>query len=218
MSHNRGGIMRYWLFLSLLLPAAALAQSDVGLVHLVKGEVSYTSAGGTPAKVTAFMKVREGDRFSVPAGGQVRVVYFQGSRQESFAGPARFTTGALESSVQSGAQPQVTQLPAGVPQRIARVPELMQNAKLGGVQVRGSPPASKRVPEGYVQEAHSTYESLRKSLPGDDITPELYLYSALNEYRLYEDMGPVIQEMQRKQPANDDVKALADWLKTRRGR
>ena len=210
--------MRYAFLLAFFLPALALAQSDVGLVNLVNGEVTYAPPGGNPARATAFMKVREGDRFNVPAGAQLRLVYFQGSRQESFTGPAVFTAGAQQSAIQSGAQPQMTALPSGVPQRIARVPELMQNAKLGGIQVRGSPPAGKRAPEGYVQEARSTYDSLRKSLPGDDITPELYLYSALNEYQLYDEMDPVVREMQRKQPASEDVRALVDWLKTRRGR
>jgi hypothetical protein len=210
--------MRSWLALALVaVPAAVLAQSDVGLINLVSGDVSYAPQSGSAARVTAFMKVRQGDRFTVPGGAQVRLVYFQGGRQESFSGPASFTAGTEQSSVQSGAQPNVAQLPSGVPQRIARVPELMQNAKLGGIQVRGQPP-SKRVPDGFVQEARSTYEALRKTLPGDDITPELYLYSALNEYQLYDDMDPVVREMQRKQPASDDVRALADWLKTRRGR
>jgi hypothetical protein len=218
MNRERGEIMRIWWWLSLFVPALALAQGDVGLVNLVSGDVTYTSKGSAPAKVTAFMKVREGDRFTVPGGAQVRVVYFEGARQESFTGPASFVGGAQQSALQSGAQPRVTSLPTGVPQRIARVPELMQNAKLGGIQVRGSPPAGKRVPDGYVQEARSTYDALRKSLPGDDITAELFLYSALNEYQLYEAMAPVVQEMLRKQPASEDVKALADWLKTRHGR
>ena len=208
--------MRFILLLGFFLPA--LAYADVGLINLVSGEVSYAPQGGAAARVTAFMKVREGDRFNVPGGAQLRVVYFQSARQETFAGPAVFTAGSQQSAVQSGAQPQVTNLPTNVPARIARVPDLMQNAKLGGIQVRGSPPAGKRAPEGYVQEARTTYESLRKSMPGNDITPELFLYSALNEYQLYDDMDPVVQEMRRKQPSSEDVKALEDWLKTRRGR
>lgn len=209
--------MRYWILMAVLMPALAVAQADVGLVNLVSGEVAYAPKSGAAERAKPFMKVREGDRFTVPINAHVRLVYFQGGRQESFTGPASFTSGARQSTVQSGSQPQVTTLPSGVPQRIARVPELMQNAKLGGIQVRGSQPM-KRVPEGYVQEARATYESLRKQLPGDDITPELFLYAAFNEYLLYDDMAPLVQEMQRKQPSSEDVKALADWLKTRRGR
>lgn len=210
--------MRYWFLLSIFVSGLALAQGDVGLVNLVSGDVSYAAPGGASAKVTAFMKVREGDRFSLPAGAQVRVVYFQTARQETHTGPSSFVAGIEQSAVQGGAQPRVSTLPASVPQRIARVPELMQNAKLGGIQVRGSPVASKRAPEGYVQEAQAIYESLRKDNPAGDITPELYLYSALSEYQLYDQMAPVVQEMLRKQPGNADVKALDDWLRTRQGR
>ena len=41
-------------FLLFLLPAVAWAQSDVGLVNHLAGQVSY-SAGGPPAAVTPYM-------------------------------------------------------------------------------------------------------------------------------------------------------------------
>ena len=132
-------IKQLGLALVLLAAAGVALANDVGLVNHLAGDVSYTS-GASTAKAKAYMKVREGDRFSVPAGAQLRVVYFQGGRQESYAGPATFTAGAQQSTVQSGAQPQVTTLPAGVPQKIAQTPELIQIAKLGrsgGVAVRG---------------------------------------------------------------------------------
>ena len=74
------------------------------------------------------------------AGGTLRIVYFNGGRQETFSGPASLTAGAQQSTVQTGAQPQVTTLPSGVPQKISQTPELIQIAKLGrsgGVAVRG---------------------------------------------------------------------------------
>ena len=71
----------------------AAAADDVGLVNQLSGDVTYSSAGHS-AKARAFMKVREGDRFNVPSGAKVRVVYFHGGRQESFSGPASFTAGS----------------------------------------------------------------------------------------------------------------------------
>ncbi len=210
--------MRNWLMVALLAAhSVAYAQADIGLVNLVSGEVGLTPQSGQPVKVKAFMKVREGDRFELAAGAQVRVVYFEGARQERWQGPSSFRAARLQSSAISGSPAEIAALPAGVPQRIARVPELMQNARLGGIQVRGAQ-AARRAPDQSLGEARSTYERLRKELPGDDITPELFLYSTLNEYQLYEDMAPVVDEMLRKQPDSDDVKSLASWLKTRRGR
>ncbi|HZQ74580.1 MAG TPA: hypothetical protein VFB08_16810 [Burkholderiales bacterium] len=201
----------------LAISTAAFAQADIGLVNLVSGNVTLTPQAGGAAPVKAFIKVREGDRIDVPAGAQVRVVYFEGARQERWQGPASFRASRLQSSAISGKPAEIAALPASVPLRIARVPELMQNAKLGGIQVR-SAQAVKPVQEHAVEEARSTYQRLRKELPADDITPELFLYSALNEYQLYEDMAPVVDEMLRKQPESDEVKSLASWLKSRRRR
>lgn len=210
--------MRNGLMVALFaVHAAAYAQADIGLVNLVTGDVNLMSQSGQPVKVKAFMKVRDGDRFEVPAGAQVRLVYFEGARQERWQGPSSFRAARLKGNAIAGSAAEVSALPAGVPQRIARVPELMQNARLGGIQVRGVQ-AARRVEDPALEEAKSTYERLRKELPGDDITPELFLYSALNEYQLYEDMAPLVEEMLRKQPDSDDVKSLAAWLKTRRGR
>ena len=196
--------------------AAAQAQSDVGLVNLVAGNVSFQPQAGPGGPVKAFMKVREGDRFDLPAGGQVRIVYFDGQRQERWQGPAAFRAARTQGTPLSGKPAEVATLPGGVSARIARVPELMQNAKLGGIQVR-SAQAARPASQDALNEARGTYQKLRAQLPADDITPELYFFAALNDYQLYEEMAPVVSEMQRKQPDSEDVKSLAAWLGNRRG-
>lgn len=209
-------IAAFVLFFS--APAALLAQDDVGVVNLVSGEVTYAAPGGSPAKVSPFMRVREGDRFELASGGQLRVVYVQGGRQERWQGPAAFVAGAQEGKAQRGKPAEVTQLPATVPMRIARVPQLMQNARLGGVGLRAMRRERTAMDEIILEDARATYQTLRRDLPRDDLTPELYLYSTLDEYRLYDEMGPVVEEMLRKQPQNEEVKALAAYAKARAGR
>ena len=198
---------------------SAHAAEDVGLINHLAGDVSYTSGGAT-AKAKPYMKVREGDRFNLRAGAQLRVVYFKGGRQESFSGPASLTAGTEESAVQSGSQPQVTTLPAGVPQKIAQTPELIQIAKLGrsgGVAVRGVEREQRLTPQqqAEVRQARVTYDQLRKTAASDDITPELYLYSVLQDHLLYNDMKQVVSEMQKRQPANPDVAAMVEYVKVR---
>jgi hypothetical protein len=197
----------------------AYAQADVGLINHMAGDVSYTS-GGAKAQAKAYMKVREGDRFTLPAGAQMRVVYFKGGRQESFSGPASFTAGAEQSTVQSGAQPQVSTLPSGVSQKIAQTPELIQIAKLGrsgGVAVRGlgNPPRLTPQQQAEVRQARQTYDQLRKSAAADDITPELYLYSVLQDHLLYDDMKQVVSEMQKRKPSDADVAVMAEYVKVK---
>jgi hypothetical protein len=198
---------------------AAIAAEDVGVVNLLSGDVSYTSGSAT-SKAKAYMKVREGDKFSVPAGAQLRIVYFKGGRQESYSGPAGLTAGTEKSAQQNGAQPQVTTLPSGVPQKIAQTPELVQIARLGrsgGVAVRGVERETKLTPQQQteVRQARQTYEQLRKAAPASDINPELYLYAVLQDYLLYNDMKPVVAEMQKRQPSNPDVQAMVEYVKVR---
>jgi hypothetical protein len=200
-------MLRALLTASLAAPLVAFAQGDVALVDLVSGEVTY---GPNRAKVSAFMKVREGDRFNVARGGQLRLVYFASAQQEHFTGPAAFTAGKATSAQQSGAKPRVDKVPGAVTQRIARIPELVQNAKLGGVQVRGKPPAKA---DEALREARALYTQMRKERRKDDITPELFLYSTLSDYHRYDEMRPLVEEMLRRQPDNEEVKALAAAVK-----
>jgi hypothetical protein len=206
----------------LIAPLAALAQSgaDVGLVNLLSGDVSYQPEGAAASKAQAFMKVRQGDRFNVPAGAQLRVVYFQGGRQETWRGPAAFKAGAQQGEASSGQPAAVSTLPSAVPQKIAQVPELIQIAKLGrsgGVAVRGvgKPPRLTPEQQAEVNGAKDTYGKMRAAASPDDITPELYLYSVLQDYLLYDEMKPVVEEMAKRQPASTEVRELVGWVKSK---
>jgi hypothetical protein len=206
-------------FLRLLGAPAGAQLRDVGLVNLVRGEVRFAPVSGASAPVTPFMRVREGDRFNLAAGAQLRVVFFEGARQERWFGPSSFRAARAQAEAISGAVTEVARLPAGAPQRIARIPELMQSAKLGGIRVRGAAPAAAPTdkPAGSLAEARATYLAMLRALPPDDIAPELYYYAALEEHGAYETMQGVVAEMQRKQPESADVKALAEWVKKKSG-
>jgi hypothetical protein len=202
-----------------MLSGSVFAQGqDVGLVNLLAGDVNYQSGAAAATKAQAFMKVRQGDAFTVPAGAQIRLVYFQGGRQETWKGPANFKAGVQASE---GGQPsEVATLPSSVPQKIAQVPELIQIAKLGrsgGVQVRGGGKAPRLTAEqqAEVAQAKKTYSQMRGSAPADDITPELYLYSVLQDHLLYQDMRPVVDEMAKRQPQSTDVQELVAWVKSK---
>ena len=59
---------------------------------------------------------------------------------------------------------------------------------------------------------------MRTSASPDDITPEMFFYSALHEYLLFDEMKPVAEAMLRRQPDNEDLKALVAWVRTRASR
>lgn len=206
---------------SLAVALGAGAQSsDVGLVNQLSGEVSYAGQGGTQSKAQAFMKVREGDRFTLPAGAQMRLVYFNGSRQETWKGPASFKAGTKQSEALSGQAAAAAQLPTGVAQKIAQVPNLVQIAKLGrsgGIAVRGGgkPGRLSAEQQAEVSQAKATYAQMREKAAAEDITPELYYYSVLQDHLLYSDMKMVTDEMLKRQPGNPEAQELAAYVKSR---
>jgi hypothetical protein len=178
----------------LLFAGAVQAQEDVGLVSALSGHAAYQ---GGPVK--AYMRVREGDRFELPAGARTTLVYFDGGRQERWQGPARFAAGKRESAPLAGKPAEVAVLPNSAPLRLARVPELTRGALFGGVVVRGKPPVGSETEES-LREARATYQRMRRELPADDLTPELFLYAALAS-------GP--------DPDSAEVKDLAARLRDR---
>ncbi|MBL8378858.1 MAG: hypothetical protein JNM79_13385 [Burkholderiales bacterium] len=193
---------------------AVMAAADVGLVNQLQGDVSY-QGGGAAAKASAFMKVRDGDRFVVPDGALLRVVYFDGGRQETWKGPASFKAGLKQGDATSGT-PQVSQVPGGAPAKLAQTAEVIQIAKLGragGVTVRGVKGQQLSAAQAAeVAQARKLYESWRASAAPDDITPELYLYTVLDSQMLYEDMRVVVKTMQERAPNSQEVRELAAWV------
>lgn len=201
----------------------ALGQgADIALVTLVSGDVTYGPQTGIAGKVQPFMQLRNGDRINVADGGQVRIVFFEGARQELWTGPASFRAGKTAGEPISGKAAKTTNLPMGVAERMARIPELMQYTKLGGVQLRRGAPArqqeANRDQQAALTRARAVYDKMRQDMPSDDLTPELYLCSALYEFLAYDEMKIVVAEMRRKQPDNQEVKALDAWLTKRMAR
>jgi hypothetical protein len=205
--------------MSLALSANAQS-SHVGLVNQLSGDVAYAGQGGAQSKAQAFMKVRQGDHFTLATGAQLRVVYFNGSRQETWKGPASFKAGTQQSEAVSGQAAEAAQLPSGVAQKIAEVPNLVQIAKLGrsgGIAVRGGgkPGRLSSEQQAEISQAKATYTRMRQKAPAEDITPEFYFYSVLQDHLLYDEMKPVTDEMLKRQPNNPEAQELAVYVKSR---
>jgi hypothetical protein len=215
-------INKLWMYLALCQilagSATALAHDsvDVGLVNQIAGRVSYGAGANAGMTAQAFMKVRQGDRFVLPAYASLRLVYFRNGRQESWLGPATLRAGLQGSELISGNPPAVTALPASVPQKMARIPDLVQGARLGGVVVRGGGAARPSGPvPAEVEQAKGMYKTMRAQASQEDVTPELYLISVLHEHGYIDDMAPMAEEMLKRQPETPEVRELARWVQMR---
>ncbi len=183
------------------------AASDVGLVNALQGDVSYQSKDGPARKAQAYMRVRHGDKIQVAGGASIRISYTTASRQESWTGPASFVATSSGGELLKGSKPEVAQLPAAVPQKLARVSELMNTSRVGGLVVR-SAKAQTATSKEEVAAAVATYESMRAAAAPSDVTPELFLYSVFQEHGMVDDLKIVAREMMLRQPDNAEIQQL----------
>ena len=197
------------VFVSMI--GAAFAQggsADVGLVNALQGDVSYQGKDGPAKKAQAYMRLRHGDKISLAAGAMMKISYTTVSRQETWTGPGSFVATSAGGEVLKGAKPEVAQLAAAVPQKLARVAELMNTSRVGGLVVRSvavQSPTSKE----EVAEAVRTYEQMRLTAAPNDVTPELMLYSVFEEHGMVSDLKKVASDMVKRQPDNADIQRLA---------
>jgi hypothetical protein len=204
---------------------------DVGIITQLSGGVTYRNEEyqKTPEKAQAFMKILQGDYFQLEAKAMVQLVYFRSGRKETWKGPAAFIAGEVQSQVKSEkgiqAQPEVKILPVGVSEGMRRVPVLLRRAGLsrsGIMQVRGpgeSFQKSKELSEEKQKEiamAKENYRNLRNQTKNDDLTPELYLLGILANYDQFEEMEKVIKDALKKQPDNEVLKKLEEWVQTQK--
>lgn len=204
-------ILNRWCHASLAAVAVLVASTafaadpDSGMITLLQGNASYAAGADKAKPAQSFMKLRSGDKLTLAADARLQLVYFANGRQESWRGAAQIEVGASESrAVTPGAQAEVKQLPAIALQQLTRAPNVMNDLKnrTGMVYVRALPTREK------LRELDDTYAELRKDAANDDITPELYLLSGLQELKLYQDMKEVLEQMRRRQPDNPEVQAV----------
>ncbi len=184
------------------------AGGDVALVNSMQGDVSYQGKEGPERKAQPYMRLRHGDKVVLAAGAAMRISYTTASRQESWTGPGSFVATSAGGELLKGNKPEIVQLPAAVPQKLARVSELMNTSRVGGLVVRSVKAQTPQTKE-EIAEAMAAYESMRATAAPSDVTPELFLYSVFQENGMVDDLKIVAREMMSRQPNNPDIQQLA---------
>jgi hypothetical protein len=221
--------------LMLLTDVPATGQSlpaDVGLITQLSGEVLYWNEGYQmkPAKAKAFMKTRQGDHIKLTGGAMVRLIYFRSGLQETWQGPAAFMVGEERSQTkgkkETRVQPEIIVLPAGATKGVRHVPPLLRRAGIigssGMLVVRGdvecsteeSPVSAEARAE--IEAAKEAWETLQIPSMADDITLELNLLGVLAKYRQFEEMEKVVKKALEKQPDNEVLTKLQEWVRNQR--
>ena len=83
------------------------------------------------------------------------------------------------------------------------------------VETREGREAAQRGHDLAVWQRQEQREDCAKKSSAEDITPELYFYSVLQDHLLYDEMKTVTDEMLKRQPANAEAKELAAYVQSR---
>jgi hypothetical protein len=65
-----------------------------------------------------------------------------------------------------------------------------------------------------ITNAKAVYQDLKKNAEAGDFTPELYFLGVLADYRKYEEMNKILDDLLRKKPGDPALKAMKEWVKT----
>jgi hypothetical protein len=216
----------------LAAPGAAQAPpSDVALVTMLSGEVSYWNDAEkkAPARMQAFMKVRQGDHLKLPGATSLTLLYFASGRQETWRGPVTLRAADTESTAvgaeKSPPLPEVKLIPAKATKQIQGAPLPLPGpsiSKSGVIQTMGpkcEPAAGTPAPlsaeaRRNIKEAEKVFQELKKTAAADDVTPELYFLSILNEYKQFPEMAKVVDTMLQKRPGDVALKDLKVWVRS----
>jgi hypothetical protein len=213
-----GFILSIWLLSSAWVSAKS-DSPDVGLVTKISGEITCCGEGTTAVQV--FMKVRSGDRFNVPEGGSLQLLYFEEGRQETWKGPLILIVGAKESRVDGSPQagPEVKYLPPKATRRIpdASFPPPGPSLESSGViqtmaplspgrEERAGP--AKQADRQELGASRKLYRDMRKAAPAEDLTPEIYYLGVLADHKQYKEMRRIVAS-RLKVKLNDPI--LLDW-------
>jgi hypothetical protein len=212
----------------LLLASTALAgekraPADVGLVTKMAGKVTYysTLTQGKGEAAVAFMKVRLKDRFELKPGSELRLLFYTTGRQETWKGPARFDVLEGKTRTLTKSKPKVVNLPTRATRDVRRVPVLLRrigSGRAGGTLLRGKDQKGQEaIPlseeeKAELNAARQVYQQMRKTAPKDDLTPELYLLSILDDYELDSEMLEIVKKARAIQPESKALREFEAWL------
>jgi hypothetical protein len=196
------------VFALVLLGFSGLVRAEDGqgaFVTRSSDGVTVSLAGAPAVALPSLSRLAPESRVVVAAGAQFQVVYLAGGRQESWSGPVELITG-LEQSAVIGAptEPKVKLLPPFLVETLTKSPGVITDiqSRQGMIRLRSLMTAKK------VKAIEARYTEMRQQFGEDDITPELYLLTALDEIKVYHRMRAPLEEMIRRQPNNAEARAL----------
>lgn len=194
----RTGLVGFWL----VAGVCSAQNPDVAFITQLKGTV-VVEGSGPKRNALALTKLRTGERVLVKKDAQLRIVYFDGGRQETWGGEAQLAVGSTESTKSAGPDPEIKKISAVLSKQLDSTPSGEATSRAGMVRLR-------KVTNTKLADVEKNYSSMSDATPGDDRTPELYLLAALFELGQYDRIESIVNDLKSRHPDSSDVAAIGD--------
>lgn len=188
---------------TLLALASSAALADTVLVTSLQGTVTVEASGLGKTALEAFVRLSEGDRLLLPAGGQVSLVYVGKARLEAWQGAGTIVVGEGESKAAAGKpQVQVRSIPPEAAKQMNKTPSTAPDGRVGMMRMRGIPP------HDAITRLENEYKQLRSQSAANDLLPEVAFLAGLFDLRQYSRIEEELQRIERDHPGNDTARSL----------
>lgn len=153
--------------------------AEVGLVTAASSRILLQDGTAPARELKAFIKVRIGDRITLPPESRLQLVFFENGRQETWSGSGMIEVGGKSAKVVKGKpDSKVKTVPDILVKQLSKTPSPDGVAKAGMIRVRSIAPSGITV-----ESAENYYSELRRLAGADDLTPEAFLLSSYLELR-----------------------------------
>jgi hypothetical protein len=198
-------LIQIGFFFLLSLPLFANEGAQDSFITNLNGSAYYATENNDRAELLSFIKIPQNSEVYVEENSNLQIVYLSSGIQETWSGPITFTTGDKASLYEQSSPPDNSKtLPPFMLNVLLQSPEVISSIKTrqGMIRVRSLLTARK------VEEAEKNYLQMLEQVDENDITPEIYLITTLDNLRVYNRMTKPLEEMIRKQPNNLQAKEL----------
>jgi hypothetical protein len=187
------------------LATTAHANADVALVTGIQGKVARMSITG-PQPLEAFVKLKQGDVLRLEKASSVKLVYFEGGRQETWSGEGRLEIAETESKGSGLPAPETKVLPAVLVKQIAKTPSLDSQGRAGVMRLRAlATPA----PDALAK-LEAEYDRMRLELGRNDLNADVFLLAGLLEMRALDRVEVILEGLLGRYPNDPNAKMLVD--------
>lgn len=184
---------------------AGAAAADTVLVTALQGTVSVEAKELGKTTLEPFVRLREGDRLTIPAGARISLVYVTRARLENWQGAGVVVVGEAESRA-AGGKPQLAakNLPPETARQMNRTPSASPDGRAGMMRMRGLPS------NDAVARLEGDYRQMRSQTTADDILPEVFLLAGLFDLRQYARIEEELKRIDTDFTGNPTARSLQE--------